>query len=412
MVLNYNDVCKSKYAKSKSIKNSLVIFILLLSIFFIDRFEIYNVNEILEDIVQDTKQEQNGVNENNNRFDIDEEVLQQPQAIVNISEFSFQFCNRENFPCYSAYYNSFKNAQNSIQCAIQDFNQDNLTQVLYEQSNFGVEIQLIVDNNYIDRDFATQLENTSIEIIDDSKRSSRYDNLMHHKFCIIDDKDVIFGSANPTGFGLQRNENIVLKVNNSQELAQEFLSEFDLLFNNTFGTNKDNYDFYNTKYQLIKSDESIGDFKVYFCPHQNCNTQTTQVLKSATQSIDFLTFVLTYDEIEEILKNKSQEGVEVRGLVESRLINARGSIITDELQYLFDIKKEDAAPTMHHKTFIIDNESVIFGSLNPSQSGMLYNDESVIILNSSKIAQEFNKEFERLFAEGVYFKEENRTINS
>lgn len=412
MVLNYNDICKSKYAKSKNIKNSLVILILLLSIFFVDRLEIYDVNEVLEEVVESTKQEQNSAGGNTNEFNIDEEVLQEPQGVVNISEFSFHFCNRENFPCYSAYYNSFKNAQNSIQCAIQDFNQYNLTQVLYEQSRAGVDIQLVVDNNYIDRDFSTELENTSVEIIDDSSRNSRYDNLMHHKFCIIDDKDVIFGSANPTGFGLQRNENIVLKINNSPELAQEFLSEFDLLFNNTFGTNKDSYDFYNTKYQLIENDESIGDFKVYFCPHQNCNTQTTQVLESATKSIDFLTFVLTYDEIEEILKNKSQEGVEVRGLVESRLVNARGSIISDELQYLFDIKKEDAAPTMHHKTFIIDNQSVIFGSLNPSQSGMLYNDESVIILNSSKIAQEFNEEFERLFAQGIYFKEENRSIDS
>ena len=409
LIYNISDLID---AKSKSIKNSFIIIILLLSIFFIDRLEIYNIDEVLGDVVESTEQEQNSASENFNEFNIDEEVLQQPQAIVNISEFSFNFCNREDFPCFNVYHNSFRNAQNSIKCAIQDFNQYNLTQALYEQSIKGVEIQLVVDNNYIDRDFSTQLENTSIEIIDDSSRSSRYDNLMHHKFCIIDNKDVIFGSANPTGFGLQRNENIVLKVNNSPQLAQEFVSEFDLLFNNTFGTKKDNYEYYNTKYQLIENDEIIGDFKVYFCPHQNCNSQTTMVLESATQSIDFLTFVLTYNDIEDILKNKSQEGIEVRGLVESRLINARGSIITDELQYLFDIKKEDAAPTMHHKTFIIDNQCIIFGSLNPSQSGMLYNDESVIIVNSSKIAQQFNEEFERLFSQGIYFKEENRSIDS
>lgn len=410
MTLIYN-ISDLKDAKSKSIKNSFIIIILLLSIFFIDRLEIYNIDEVLGDVVESTEQEQNSAG-NTNEFNVDEEVSRQPQAIVNISEFSFNFCNREDFPCFDIYYNAFKNAQDSIQCAIQDFNQDNLTQALYEQSIRGVDIQLVVDNNYIDRDFSTQLENTNIEIIDDSSRSSRYDNLMHHKFCIIDNTDVIFGSANPTGFGLQRNENIVLKVNNSPQLAQEFVSEFDLLFNNTFGTNKDNYEYYNTKYQLIENDEIIGDFQVYFCPHQNCNSQTIKVLKSATQSIDFLTFVLTYNDIEDILKNKSQEGVNVRGLVDSRLVNARGSIISDELQYIFDIKKEDAAPTMHHKTFIIDNQYVIFGSLNPSQSGMLYNDESVIILNSTQIAQEFNEEFERLYAEGIYFKEENRSIDS
>lgn len=401
----YNILYKSRYAKSITLKNSLVILILLLSIFIADELEMYDVTEALERVAQGMNQEQQSNENDVNEFSIEEEILQKPLTLVNISEYSFYFCNRDNFPCYNSYFEAFENAQNSIQCAIQDFNQDNLTQVLYEQSAKGVAIQLVVDSNYIDRDFITQLENTSVEIIDDSKRDSRYDNLMHHKFCIIDEKDVIFGSANPTGFGLQRNENIVLKVNNSPELAEEFLSEFDMLFNNTFGTNKDNYDFYNTKYQLIENDEIIGEFKVYFCPHQNCNTQTTQVLESATKSIEFLTFVLTYDEIEEILKNKSREGVEVRGLVESRLINARGSIISDELQYLFDIKKEDAAPTMHHKTFIIDNQSVIFGSLNPSNSGMLYNDESVIILNSSKISQQFNEEFERLYKEGIYFRE-------
>ncbi len=48
---------------------------------------------------------------------------------------------------------------------------------------------------------------------------------------------------------------------------------------------------------------------------------------------------------------------------------------------------------MHHKTFIIDQETVITGSFNPTGGGDKRNDENVLIITDKNIAKEFMDEY-------------------
>jgi phosphatidylserine/phosphatidylglycerophosphate/cardiolipin synthase-like enzyme len=52
---------------------------------------------------------------------------------------------------------------------------------------------------------------------------------------------------------------------------------------------------------------------------------------------------------------------------------------------------------MHHKVFVIDGKIVAFGSYNFSKSAEENNDENLIVIYSEPIAQQFIKEFYRVW---------------
>jgi phosphatidylserine/phosphatidylglycerophosphate/cardiolipin synthase-like enzyme len=54
---------------------------------------------------------------------------------------------------------------------------------------------------------------------------------------------------------------------------------------------------------------------------------------------------------------------------------------------------------MHHKVIVIDDQTVITGSLNFSNNANESNDENVVIVTNSAIAQEYLGEFEKRWAE-------------
>ena len=52
---------------------------------------------------------------------------------------------------------------------------------------------------------------------------------------------------------------------------------------------------------------------------------------------------------------------------------------------------------MHHKVFVIDNQSVVTGSFNPTLSADTKNDENLLIMHDEKIAKAFLGEFYSLW---------------
>jgi phosphatidylserine/phosphatidylglycerophosphate/cardiolipin synthase-like enzyme len=51
---------------------------------------------------------------------------------------------------------------------------------------------------------------------------------------------------------------------------------------------------------------------------------------------------------------------------------------------------------MHHKVFIIDGNTVITGSANPTKNGLTRNDENILVIRSGKIAQQYLAEFKSI----------------
>lgn len=115
-----------------------------------------------------------------------------------------------------------ENAQYIIWVAVAWFTDRELFTKLYEMKNKGVNVQIIVLDDEINKkygfNYGKYFEAYKIE------KFGAYDNIMHNKFCIIDLKTVIHGSYNWTNKAQFNKETIT--IDNSRELAEKFAKQF------------------------------------------------------------------------------------------------------------------------------------------------------------------------------------------
>lgn len=105
-------------------------------------------------------------------------------------------------------------------------NSDIFTNALINAQTRGVTVRLIVNE---DNDSSVWKLGVN-GIAKRCKHQKKNDNLMHHKFIIIDNKQIILGSLNWTVAGIRQNyENTFLT--NQQEFIKPFRKEFQRLWN-------------------------------------------------------------------------------------------------------------------------------------------------------------------------------------
>ena len=264
-------------------------------------------------------------------------------------------------------------SKSSIHCAFFDLDLENVISTLAKKSH-DVEVKIVID----DRNYEKQIKG-NIKV-DDSNQ------LMHNKFCIIDNNVVWTGSFNPTENGDKKNNNNVI-VFYSKLLAENYENEFEELWNGNFGDGD------RVKNPVIY----LNNKKIenYFCPEDDCEKNVIKILKGAKKSIYFLTFSFTSENIaDEIL---FKDNVDIKGVFEARSTGGDYAQYKRLRDFGLDVRKDKNKANMHHKVFIIDNEIVITGSYNPSESGNKRNDENLLIIHDKKIAEKYLEEFEKIF---------------
>ncbi len=260
------------------------------------------------------------------------------------------------------------NNSEKIHCALFDLKLDPLIDAL-KQNNAKV----VVDKNYEDEKLTF----------------ARYDNnnqLTHNKFCVFDDEIVWTGSFNPTNNGNYKNDNNVV-ILFSKTLAQNYEDEFQELWNGIFGKGDP------VENPIVK----INNITVenYFCPDDNCAEHVITALDTAKESIFFMTFSFTHDDIGAKLIEKDTQGININGIFEKRQ-QSKYSEYDKLLNAGLNVTFDNNPQTMHHKVFIIDEKIVVTGSFNPTMSGDERNDENVLIIHDKSIAEEFLNEFDRI----------------
>jgi phosphatidylserine/phosphatidylglycerophosphate/cardiolipin synthase-like enzyme len=302
------------------------------------------------------------------------------------SDITINFCPKDN--CYMLFNDSFTNAEKSIECAFYELDSIDISKQLINLDKRGIKVSLVVDGVYSNEEAIVYIKDkdTQINIFSDGEKSS----YMHHKFCIIDNTSVIVSSANPTENGLYHNNNNILKID-SKILASIYSQEFNNLLNNNFASNKKKVTDTNTPIILSYENNSYNT-SIYFCPKNDCETPILNILKNSKSEIFLASFVLTLNSIEETLIQKSNQGVDVFVLIESRMQNIRGSNLSN-LNKNLNLKIDTNPKTMHHKFFVVDKRYVITGSMNPTSSGIKKNDENLIIIDNTVLAKKFREEF-------------------
>lgn len=124
-------------------------------------------------------------------------------------------------------------AEQSIYIAVAWFTNPRLFNALLDKAKQGITVQLLISNDPINQqspiDYSQlNIGNSVAYLIGDGK-----DDLMHNKFCVIDEYTVINGSYNWSKKAERNHENIIITTGDSV-LAQSFIKQFKKIRNSYF----------------------------------------------------------------------------------------------------------------------------------------------------------------------------------
>ncbi|MFQ3617024.1 MAG: phospholipase D-like domain-containing protein [Cyanobacteriota bacterium] len=267
-------------------------------------------------------------------------------------------------------------ARRSLDVAVQELRLPRIAEALVQQHRAGVQVRVIVENNYrrplsqvsgaetgrmterdrtryqealrlmdedgdgrvspqeaARRDALVMLESAGVPLIDDTADGSKGSGLMHHKFVVVDGQTVIVGSANFTtsdihgDFGSPEsrgNPNHLLRIQNIA-LAQIFTDEFNLMWGDGPGGRPD------SRFGLQKPARSprsallapTSRVTVQFSPTSptqpwqiSVNGLIGRALSASQQQVDLALFVFSDQNLGSALETQHQKGVQVRALID------------------------------------------------------------------------------------------------
>jgi phosphatidylserine/phosphatidylglycerophosphate/cardiolipin synthase-like enzyme len=231
------------------------------------------------------------------------------------------------------------------------------------------------------------LEDSGIEVLDDARTA-----LMHNKFIIFDNEIVWTGSTNLTLNGNFRNNNNVLVIH-SPELSEIFEVEFIEMLDGEFGP----------KSPSTSDNQKISIYgtpiQVLFSSEDEVISQLIPLVENAEKSIRFMAFSFTHDELGSAVLARAEAGVDVKGVFEKRGSETEYSEMPGLYCAGVEVLQDGNKGTFHHKVFVIDEFTVITGSLNFSNNADESNDENVIVISNQDVASEYLSEFEKRWAE-------------
>ena len=147
-----------------------------------------------------------------------------------------------------------------------------------------------------------------------------------------------------------------------------------------------------------------NDKKVFVCQgYDNALNKVLPLIQNAKKSIMFLIFAFRDKLIKDEVMRKKREGLDVKLWIDSnqyrsgfKLSGASFQAVANNTTFL-KITRRFNGGLLHHKVLVIDDSTVVLGSLNFSQSAAEKNDENFIIIeNAPDLAKAFRNEAARI----------------
>jgi phosphatidylserine/phosphatidylglycerophosphate/cardiolipin synthase-like enzyme len=278
-------------------------------------------------------------------------------------------------------------ARVSIDLAVLEMNLWSVRDALIDAHRRGVRVRVVVDSDNLEDDEIQDLIEAGIPVLGD-----RREGLMHNKFTVIDRMEVWTGSMNYTTTDGYRNNNNMIHLRSSK-IAEDYTTEFEEMFvDDLFGPDVRSA----TPYAEVKVDGTTVE--IMFSPDDGVSERLVELLASAEQSIHFLAFSFTLNDLADVLLERASAGVKVSGVMdESQAESNTGGEYERFRSAGLDVYLDGNEYKMHHKVFIIDSKIVVTGSYNFSTSAETRNDENILILFDQEVARVFAEEFQRIF---------------
>lgn len=349
-------------------------------------------------------------------------------------------------------------AEREILVAVQELTLPRIAQALVERHRQGLRVRVVLENNYSapwseehladlnprqrhrrahlealgGGDAVAILRSGGVPVIDDTADGSAGSGLMHHKFMVIDGREVITGSTNftsscihgdPDDASTRGNVNHMLRLH-SRDLAALFQEEFERMWGNGPG------DGATSRFGLAKESEGLRWVRVgstpvgvLFTPHRMGDERNglellAKLLRGTEKQLDLALFVFSDQRLGNVVGDLHERGVTVRLLADPGFANRFFSEVLDllglELPDHRCIVQAENRPSsdplpgvgtprlsggdkLHHKLAVIDRRRVVTGSFNWSPSAAHRNDETLLVIDSARLAAHFGAEVDRLW---------------
>lgn len=278
-------------------------------------------------------------------------------------------------------------ARLSIDVAAYSISLNSVRYALINAHDRGVTVRVVMESKNMDRSDVQAMIKAGIPIIGDNRAG-----LMHDKFMVIDRSEVWLGSMNFTDSGTYEDNNNLIRIR-SIKVAENYSVEFNEMFeDDMFGPDVVEH----TPNPSVTLDGTRVD--TYFSPDDHVLTALYNLLNDANESIYFLAFSFTSNELGAIVREKAEAGLTVQGVMDEEQIASNiGTEFDPFRQAGLDVLIDGIEGQMHHKVFIVDERIVVLGSYNFSKSAEEKNDENIVIIYNSKVADFFIQEFQRVY---------------
>jgi phosphatidylserine/phosphatidylglycerophosphate/cardiolipin synthase-like enzyme len=278
-------------------------------------------------------------------------------------------------------------ARLSVDVAIYSLSLREVANALLRARDRGVAVRVVMESDNRENSVPQALMDGGLPILGD-----RREGLMHDKFVIIDRSEVWTGSLNYTVTGVYEDNNNLVHLR-SVKVAENYTTEFEEMYtDDLFGPD--------TLAATPNPSVTVDGIRVetYFSPDDGVAAHLVELLQGAQESIHFLAFSFTSDEIGQVMRDRAGAGVTVSGVMDdSQVKSNQGTEFDAFVQAGLDVRRDGNPGLMHHKVIIIDRSIVITGSYNFTASAESRNDENLVIFFSPEIAELYLAEFERVF---------------
>jgi phosphatidylserine/phosphatidylglycerophosphate/cardiolipin synthase-like enzyme len=281
---------------------------------------------------------------------------------------------------------AIEQARVSIDVATYDLNLYSIRDALIAAEGRGVQVRMVVESDNFKPEELSPFTNAGILVVGDEDPDS-----MHNKFLIIDRYEVWTGSMNYTLTDAYGNRNNLVRLRSS-ELAENYEAEFEEMFSQRlFGAHSPS----NTPNREVEIDTVIVEN--CFAPEDGALSRLVELINGAEESIYFLTYSFTTDELAEAVLSAKARGVEIQGVMDRGQAANAGGEFDHLVENGIDVHLDGEEGNMHNKVLIIDGKIVVTGSYNFSANAEKRNDENLLVIHATEVASVYMEEFRRIW---------------
>jgi phosphatidylserine/phosphatidylglycerophosphate/cardiolipin synthase-like enzyme len=295
--------------------------------------------------------------------------------------------NQETGGVEQALIASIDAARLSVDVAIYSLSLREVGNALLRARDRGVAVRVVMESDNRERSVPQALMDGGLPILGD-----RREGLMHDKFVIIDRSEVWMGSLNFTVSGAYEDNNNLVHIR-SVKIAENYTAEFEEMYTE---------DLFGPDASAMTPNPSVTvdniQIETYFSPDDGVAAHLVELLQGAQESIYFMAYSFTSDDIANAVRERASAGVTVAGVMDdSQAKSNQGTEYDPFRQAGLDVRLDGNKGLMHHKVLIIDRSIVVTGSYNFTGSAEDRNDENLIVFYSPDIAEFYLAEFQRVF---------------